>query len=79
MASRAQNERKFKIWEELPKGGGRRYIREFAGRAGGRARYIKEVDANENTVRFAQEIYDASGRLISVHEKFPVDLGHKQL
>jgi hypothetical protein len=29
-----------------------RYIREFAGRAGGRARYIKEVDAEEITVRF---------------------------
>ncbi len=78
MASRAQNERKFKNWEELPNGG-RRYIREFAGRASGRARYIKEVDAAENTVRFAQEIYDQSGRLVTVHEKFPVDLGHKQL
>jgi hypothetical protein len=42
MASRAQNERKFKHWEELPNGG-RRYVREF----GGRARYIKEVDVNE--------------------------------
>jgi hypothetical protein len=52
MASRAQNERKFKYWKELSSGG-RRYIREFAGRAGGLARYIKEVDANEHTVRFA--------------------------
>jgi hypothetical protein len=78
MASRAQNKRKFKHWEELPDGG-RRYTREFVGRAGGRARYIKEVGANENTIRFAQEIYDAHGRLIAVHEKFPVDLGHKQL
>ena len=78
MASREQNERKFKHWEELPNGG-RRYIREFAGRAGGRARYVKEVDAAERTTRFAQEIYDASGRLVAVHEKFPVDLGHKQL
>ena len=78
MSSRAQNERKFKYWEELPNGG-RRYIREFTGRAGGRARYIKEVDATEYTVRFAQEIYDASGCLVAVHEKFPVDSGHKQL
>ena len=46
MASRAQNERKFKHWEELPNGG-RRYVREFVGRAGGRARYIKEVDVND--------------------------------
>ncbi len=78
MASREQNERKFKHWEELPNGG-RSYVREFMGRAGGRACYIKEVDVNESTVRFAQEIYDATGRLVAVHEKFPVDLGHKQL
>jgi hypothetical protein len=78
MASRAQNERKFKHWEELPDGG-RKYVLEFAGRAGGRALYIKEVDANENTIRFVQEIYDATGLLVAVHEKFPVDSGHKQL
>lgn len=78
MASRAQNERRFKSWQELP-GGGRRYFRDFAGRAGGHARYIKEVDANEKTTRFAQEIYDSRGRLLAVHEKFPVDLGHKQM
>jgi hypothetical protein len=78
MASREQNERKFQRWEELPHGA-RRYIREFVGRAGGRARYVKEVDATEKTVRFAQEIYDPTGRLVAVHEKFPVDLGHKQL
>jgi len=78
MASRAQNERKFKHWEELPNGA-RRYSREFVGRASGRARYIKEVDSDERTTRFAQEIYDASDRLVAVHEKFPVDLGHKQL
>jgi len=36
------------------------------------------VDATENTIRFAQEIYDASGHLVAVHEKFPVDLGHRQ-
>ena len=78
MSSRAQNERKFKYWEELPDGG-RRYIREFVGRASGRARYIKEVDVNERTIRFTQEIYDTRGRLIAVHGKFPVDSGHKEL
>ena len=78
MASREQNERKFGDWEALPTGG-RRYFRDFAGRAGGRARYIKEVDSNETTIRFAQEIYDSTGRLVSVHEKFPVDLGHNKL
>jgi len=75
----ARSERtKFDSWEDLPNGG-RRYVRDFAGRAGGRARYIKEVDADEKTTRFAQEIYDAAGRLTAVHEKFPVDLGHKQM
>ena len=78
MASRAQNERKFRTWEELPSGG-RRYVREFIGRAGGRAVYIKEVDNAERTLRFAQEIYDGTGRPVAVHEKFPVDLGHKEL
>ena len=40
---------------------------------------FKEVDADEKTTRFAQEIYDAGGRLTAVHETFPVDLGHKQM
>ena len=78
MASREQNERTFGSWEELPNGG-RRYTREYVGRAGGRARYIKEVDAAETTIRFAQEIYNPDGHIVSVHEKFPVDLGHKRI
>jgi hypothetical protein len=41
MALRAQNERKFKSWEDLPNGG-RRYVRDFAGRAGGRAATSKK-------------------------------------
>jgi hypothetical protein len=78
MASREQNERKFGNWEGQPNGG-RRYFRDFLGRAGGRARYIKEVDSNETTIRFVQKIYDSTGRLVAVHEKFPVDLGHNKL
>jgi hypothetical protein len=77
MASRGQNERNFGHWEELPNGG-RRYFLDFVGRAGGRARYVKEVDEAETTVRFAQEIYDQAGRLVAEHEKFPIDLGHKR-
>ena len=38
----------------------------------------KKWTATENTIRFAQEIYDASGHLVAVHEKFPVDLVHRQ-
>lgn len=78
MALREENEKRFGRWEDLP-GGGRCYFRDYTGRAGGRARYIKEVDTNEVTTRFAQEIYDRDGDLIAWHEKFPVDLGHQSL
>ena len=76
MASREQNERKFPDWEELP-GGGRVYRLEIEGRHGWRARYLKEVDAEENTLRFWQEIYDDQGRLVEIHEKYPEDTGHR--
>jgi hypothetical protein len=78
MGTRQQNERKFRNWEALPNGG-RRYWLEVSGRAGWRARYVKEVDASETTIRFLQEIYDASGKLMEIHEKFPVDKGHIKL
>jgi hypothetical protein len=48
-------------------------------RLGWLARYLKEVDANEITVRFWQEIYDDAGRLVETHEKFPVDKGHQKV
>jgi hypothetical protein len=73
---RAQNEQKFGSWDELP-GGGRRYWYDVHGRSGWRARYVKEVDDAESTVRFCQEIYDVDGRLREVHQKYPVDLGHQ--
>ena len=78
MSNRSQNERKFGHWEQLP-GGGRRYRMDVAGRLGWLARYLKEVDANEKTLRFWQEIYDDCGKLMEVHEKFPVDKGHKKV
>ena len=78
MSTRPQNERKFGSWEELP-GGGRRYWFEVAGRHGWKARYVKEVDANETTVRFWQEIYDDQDQLVEIHEKYPVDKGHQQV
>ena len=76
MSTRPQNERKFGSWEELPNGG-RRYWFEVAGRRGWKARYVKEVDADENTVRFWREIYDDQSRLVEIHEKYPVDKGHQ--
>ena len=77
MSTRAQNEKYFGQWEELP-GGGRRYRLDVTGRLGWSASYFKEVDASETTVRFWQEIYDDRGNLVETHEKYPVDKGHQR-
>lgn len=74
---RAVNERQFGQWEECPDG--RRYWFDVPGRNGWRARYVKEVDGEDNTLRFYQEIYDDTGRLVETHEKYPVDMGHVQV
>lgn len=74
---RRENERKFGSWEELT--GGRRYFYEVSGRHGWKARYVKEVDAEERTVRFCQEIFDEERELVEVHEKFPIDRGHRKV
>jgi hypothetical protein len=78
MSTRQQNERKFGRCDDLPDGG-RRYWLEVAGRNGWRARYLKEVDTNETTVRFWQEIYDEHGRLFEIHEKYPLDKDHQKV
>lgn len=78
MSTRAQNEKKFGQWDELS-GGGRRYRLDVPGKLGWLARYLKEVNGNESTVRFRQEIYDDKGKLVEVHEKFPVDKGHQKV
>jgi len=78
VSTREQNENKFGQWSELP-GAGRRYQLDVQGRQGWLARYVKEVDASETTLRFWQEIYDDQGKLVEVHEKYPVDKGHKKV
>jgi hypothetical protein len=78
VSTRTQNERKFGNWTQLPEGG-RRYWLDVPGRHGWRARYLKEVDAQERTVRFWQEIYDDQANLIEIHEKYPVDKGLQKL
>jgi len=75
---RSQNERKFGTWGELPDSG-RRYWLQVKGRSGWRARYVKEVDAEESTVRFYQEVFDREGRLREAHHKYAVDLGHQKV
>ena len=76
MGSRSTNEAKFAGWEELPDGG-RRYHLEVRGSRGWSARYLKEVDAQEVTRRFWQEIYDEHQQLVEIHEKYPINLGHR--
>jgi hypothetical protein len=61
------NERKFGTWEELLDGG-RRYSYKVEGRHGWIARYIKEVNLMEETLRFYQEIYNDNGKLVEIHE-----------
>lgn len=78
MSTREQNERKFPNWEILETGG-RRYWHDIQGRHGWKARYVKEVDAGEVTVRFYQEIYDEKGNLVEVHHKYPIDHGHQKV
>ncbi|MCP4418981.1 MAG: hypothetical protein GY805_20385 [Chloroflexi bacterium] len=75
---RRKNERKFGSWEELPHNA-RRYILEVPGYHGWFAKYLKEVDFEENTLRFWQEIYNERGKLVEIHEKYPVDKGHQKV
>jgi len=75
---RQQNEKKFSNWIGLPNGG-RKYWYEIKGKSGFKAKYIKEVDKHEETLKFYQEIYDSEGNLMEIHEKFPMDLGHKKI
>jgi len=75
---RRQNEKKFGAWEELPRRG-RRYWYEVLNRSGWKAKYVKEVDRDEMTTRFYQEIYDDAGSLVEIHEKYPVDRGHQKV
>jgi hypothetical protein len=78
VSGRRQNELRFSEWRDLPDGG-RVYSRRIRGRSAWEAVYRKEVDRDENTLRFWQEIFDELGHLREVHEKFPVDRGHQRV
>ncbi len=75
---RKENEKKFRSYTKLADGG-RRYFCEIQGKHGWRARYVKEVDYEEETITFYQEIYDQYGNLVEIHEKYPEDKGHKKV
>lgn len=74
---RQLNERKFSNWEGLSNGG-RKYWLEVKGKHGWKARYVKEVNEMEETLKFYQEVYDKNNRLVEVHEKYPADKGHQK-
>ena len=78
LVKRHANESEFDFWEEMPNGG-RKYWFDIQGKVGGFARYIKQVDANERTTSFIQEIYNKVGTLVEIHEKYPIDKGHKSV
>lgn len=78
MATRRQNESKFPHWIDLADQG-RLYWRDVRSRSGKIVRYIKIVDAAETTREFRQEVYDARGELIEIHDKFPIDRGHQRV
>ena len=39
----------------------------------------KLVDENDSTLKFWQEIYDNLGKLVEIHEKYPLDKGNVKL
>ncbi len=41
--------------------------------------YVKETDANENTISLRQEIYNEKNELVEIHHKYPDDTGHQKL
>jgi hypothetical protein len=78
MATREQNERRFKNWQDLPDGT-RRYWTDRKGAVSGFQRMVKIVDANEITLQLVQEIYNDDEVMIERHQKYPVDTGHEKL
>ena len=75
---REANEKGFDIWVDNQEGG-ITYSFEIVGKSGWKAKYLKQVDSNEVTFKFWQEIYDDKNILREVHEKNPVDTGHKTI
>ncbi len=75
---RAKNEREFDTWIQT-EDGGRIYSFVVAGKLGWKAKYLKEVNGEEITIKFWQKIYDQNNILKEIHEKYPVDKGHQKL
>lgn len=54
---RKANETEYDLWTDNDKGG-RIYYFEINGKLGWKAKYLKEMDKDEITIRFWQEIYE---------------------
>ena len=78
MASRTANENRFKQWS-ITENKGRLYCRKVIGKQEWYALYYKEVNANEETIRIWQEIYNSNNQLIEIHYKYPEDKGHQKI
>ncbi len=75
---RQKNEIQFEYWIEK-EDGCRIYSFEISGKLGWKAKYFKEVNSDEVTLKFWQEVYDENDILRETHEKYPVDTGHKKI
>ena len=74
---RRKNEIEYEQWIKR-EDGGRIYSFKISGKSGLKAKYLKEVDFEEVTKRFWQEIYDERDIMREIHEKYPVDKGHQK-
>ena len=75
---RKKNEKEFEAWIET-ESDGRIYSFEISEKLGWKAKYSKEVNNEELTLRFWQEVYDDKNVLREIHEKYPVDKGPKKI
>lgn len=78
MATRSENEKTYRQWVDN-EDGTRKYWYDMLGKHGWNVRYVKIVDSKERTLSFFQEIYDPKGELVEIHEKYPVDKGHRKI
>jgi hypothetical protein len=76
-SKRRLNEKKYETWTEIKTG--RIYRKSITGKFGWKAEYVKTVNKQEETILFIQNIYNEKGKLVEIHEKFPIDKGHKKI
>ena len=44
-----------------------------------KAKYLKEMDNEETTLKFWQGVYDETNTLREIHEKYPIDKEYKKV